>query len=107
MHNKMKIKSPSHGIESATTYHSFNYETHSGCPLFFLTLRAQHPKNPLQYGIAREDDHGHILTQHLTPDIINDIINETFQHHIQHQTTEYIALQLVQINQRYTEHFTN
>jgi hypothetical protein len=72
-----------------------------------FTLRAQHPKNPLQYGIAREDDHGHILTQHLTPDIINDIINETFQHHIQHQTTEYIALQLVQINQRYTEHFTN
>jgi hypothetical protein len=44
----------------------------------------------------------------MDPQLIADIINTTFQHHV-HQSLEheYVALQLVQINQRYSEQLHN
>jgi hypothetical protein len=103
-----KQKEPSSTeIETITTFHGFNYDKHAGCPLFFLTLRAQLPDHPLAAGISTENDDGTITTEHLSPHLIANIINTTFEHHTQHLTTEYVALQLIQINQRYTKQLYN
>jgi hypothetical protein len=103
----MKTKHAPHDSSTTTTFHGFHYDQHEGTPLYFLTLRTQHPKNPLEFGIAKETDQGTILTTHLSPQHIADIITTTFHHHVQNGTATYVALQLVQINQRYTEKFRN
>jgi hypothetical protein len=104
--SKPKDPSPTE-IETITTFHGFNYDKHEGCPLFFLTLRAQLPDQSLAAGISTENEDGTITTEHLSPHLIANIINMTFQHHTQGRTTEYVALQLVQINQRYTKQLFN
>jgi hypothetical protein len=104
--SKPKDPSPTE-IKTITTFHGFNYDKHEGCPLFFLTLRAQLPDQPLAAGISTENEDGTITTEHLSPHLIANIINMTFQHHTQGRTTEYVALQLVQINQRYTKQLFN
>jgi hypothetical protein len=100
--NNNPIMPKPHEVETITTFHNFQFDTHEGSPLYFLTLRALHPMNPLQVGIAHETDDGYIETDHLTAQGIANILSTTFQHHLDNCFNEdkYIALQLVQINQR-------
>jgi hypothetical protein len=103
----MKTKHAPHDTSTTTTFHRFNYDQHEGTPLYFLTLCTQHPKNPLEFGMTKETDQGTILTTHLSLQYIANIITTTFHHHVQNGTAAYVALQLVQINQHYTEKFCN
>jgi hypothetical protein len=91
-----------HEIETITTFHNFNYDTHEGSPLYFLTLRALHPVNLLRAGIAKEHPDGSLHTEPLTAQTIADILQTTFTYHMEHKYNddEYFTLQLVQINQR-------
>jgi hypothetical protein len=100
--NNNPITPKPHEVETITTFHNFQFDTHEGSPLYFLTLRALHPMHPLQVGIAHETDDGYIETDHLTAQGIANILSTTFQHHLDNRFNEdeYIALQLVQINQR-------
>jgi hypothetical protein len=78
-------------------------ETHRDCPLFFLKLRFKHPRNPMEAGTAAEHPDGIIHAEPLTMPTIATIVEDTFKHHTEHKTTEYVALQLVQINQLRTD----
>jgi hypothetical protein len=95
------VNPKSHEIETITTFHNFNYDTHEGYPLYFLTLRALHPINLLQAGIAHENNDGTIDTEQLTAQNIAEILQTTFNHHMENRLhdDEYFSLQLVQINQ--------
>lgn len=99
--NNAVIPKP-HEIETITTFHNFNFDTHEDAPLYYLTLRALHPFDLLRAGIAHENTDGTIHAEPLTAQTISDILQTTFEHHMEHKLNDddYFALQLVQINQR-------